>query len=231
VDDQLAHPPADFLVEGEVRFKRLSTRLAASGLTIEKFVLTSWTIRAVDTNTGEEIYHNNAIPQKQSWATEELALQDVGRLIGSEFSKGFFLEYFDAGTRTIRLRFTGLPATFAGAVYAEINSALRVVDTAPAQQENADMVIDTALSAGPDAASDVIQEVLLKPLNRKLEKNCFTVTGADVAEVHILFDSACQSDGALSRLEAMPPDALTDAPKLRIEDVVRQPRTLPGIKL
>ena len=43
VDDELAKPPADFLVDGEVRFKKLSAKLAASGLTIEKFVLTSWT--------------------------------------------------------------------------------------------------------------------------------------------------------------------------------------------
>ncbi len=78
VDDASAKPPADFHVDGEVRFKRLSAKLAASGLTIEKFVITSWTVKAINTRTGEEIYHNTAIPEKQSWASQELALQDVG---------------------------------------------------------------------------------------------------------------------------------------------------------
>ena len=67
------------------RFKKLSAKLPASGLTIEKFVLTSWTVKAVDVKSGEEIYYNTKKPEKQSWPTQELALEDVGRLIGAEF--------------------------------------------------------------------------------------------------------------------------------------------------
>ena len=43
--------------------------------------------------------------QKKSWASEELALKDVGNLIGGEFSRDFFLQYFDSGTTRARLRF------------------------------------------------------------------------------------------------------------------------------
>jgi hypothetical protein len=92
-----------------VSLKHLSATLPASGLNIEKVALTSWTIRAVDPNTGEEVYLNTTIPDKRSWATEDQALQEIGRLIGSRFSREFFLQYFDFGTRNVRVRFKGLP--------------------------------------------------------------------------------------------------------------------------
>jgi hypothetical protein len=91
VDAATAQPAPDFLLSGEVRLKHLSATLPASGLTIEKVALTSWTIRAVDPNTGEEVYLNTTIPQRRSWATEDLALREIGRLIGSQFSREFFL--------------------------------------------------------------------------------------------------------------------------------------------
>jgi hypothetical protein len=232
MDDQLAKPAADFLVDGEVRFKRLSATLAASGLTIEKVVLTSWTVRAVDATTGEEIYHNTTIPEKKSWATEEIALQDVGRLIGAEFSRKFFLQYFDFGAEKVRLRFTGLPPAASSAVLPEINATLRVLNAGPVKQDGADVVIDTDLSGGGSVSTaDLVQESLLGSLNRKLGKKCFTVAGASVAEVHVMFDEACTPAATLDRLDTLPPEALIDSPALRIEDVVKDPNLLHRVKI
>jgi serine/threonine-protein kinase len=226
VDQALAKPPADFLLDGEVRFKKLSATLPASGVTIEKFVLTSWTVRAVDTKTGEQVYYNTKIPEKQSWASEELALQDVGRLIGAEFSKDFFLDYFDFGTKKVRLRFTGLPPTAAAAVFAEVNATLRVLNATPVAQDGGDVVIDADLSGGSDAASALIQDSLLAPLNRKLGKACFALGSTAGTEVRIGFDPGCTTTAMLNRLETVPPEALMDAPTRRIEDVVQDPNSL-----
>ena len=226
VDDQLAKPPADFLLDGEVRFKKLSATLPASGLTIEKFVLTSWTVRAVDAKTGEQVYYNTKIPEKQSWASEELALKEIGRLIGAEFSKDFFLQYFDFGTKKVRLRFTGLPRTASAGVLAEVNATLRVLNATPVEENGGDVVIDTDLSGGSIAASALVQDSLVGPLNRKLGRNCFTLSGAAAAEVHIGFDPACTTSAMLNQLETVPPEALMDAPTLRIEDVVQDPNKL-----
>jgi eukaryotic-like serine/threonine-protein kinase len=231
VDDQLAKPAADFFVDGEVRFKRLSATLPASGLTIEKFALTSWTVRAVDVKSGEEIYHNTTIPAKKSWASEELALQDIGRLISAEFSRDFFLQYFDFDTKKVRLRFTGLPASAAAAVLPEINATLQVLNAGAVKQDGDDVVIDAELSgAGSVSATDLIQTSLLASLNRKLGQNCFTIAGADAAQVDIRFEAACLSGESLKRLESLPPQALMDSPALRIEDVVKNPKTLGRIK-
>jgi serine/threonine-protein kinase len=227
VDDAAAKPPADFHVDGEVRFKRLSARLAASGLTIEKFVLTSWTVKAVDTKTGEEIYHNTAIPEKQSWATQDLALQDVGRLIGEQFTKGFFLQYFDFKPKKARLRFSGLPPAVANVVLAALNASLVVLNAAPLRQDGSDVVIDTELSGAADSASNLVQQAVLAPLNRKVGAPCFTIAGADAPEIHILFDSACNSAAAINRLETAPPDALTGAP---VENAVEDSRRPPKVK-
>jgi hypothetical protein len=212
VDDAAAKPPADFHVDGEVRFKHLSARLPASGLTIEKVVLTSWTVKAVDAKTGEEIYHNTAIPQKQSWATEELALQDVGRLIGDEFTKSFFLQYFDFKPKKARLRISGLPPNIAGAVLAAVDASLVVLNASAAPQDRGDIVIDTELSGAGDSASNLVEQAILAPLNRKIGATCFTLADADASEFHILFDGACKSAATLDRLESAPAEALTGAP-------------------
>jgi serine/threonine-protein kinase len=223
VDDEAAKPPADFRVDGEVTFKKLSATLAASGLTIEKVVLTAWTVKAVDTKTGEEIYHNTAVPEKRSWATQELALQDVGRLIGEEFTKGFFLQYFDFKPKKARLRFSGLAPNIAGAVLASVNASLVVLNASAAAQDRGDVVIDTELSGAADSASNLVQQAILAPLNRRIGATCFTLAGADASELHILFDGACKSPATLKRLESAPAEALTGAPA---SDSVPDPRQL-----
>jgi serine/threonine-protein kinase len=209
VDDEHARPPADFHVEGEVRFKKLSAKLEASGLTIEKFVLTSWTVKAIDAKSGEEIYHNTEIPQKQSWASEELALQDVGRLIGAEFSQSFFLQYFDFKPKQVQLRFTGVPRDAAAALLADINGSLIVLNATLAPQDSPDVVIDAQLSLGTAPLTASVQQSILAPINKKLGANCFTLlSGDDAAVLHIAVDSSCSSGGALKRLDAAPPEAL-----------------------
>jgi hypothetical protein len=212
VDEEHAKPPADFRVEGEVRFKKLSAKLPASGLTIEKFVLTSWTVKAVDVKTGQEIYHNTTIPEKQSWATQELALQDVGHLIGAEFSQSFFLQYFDFKPKNARLRFSGLPPAAPNAVLDEINGNLIVLNAKLDTGSGGDVVIDAQLSAGTSSLPDLVQQSLLAPLNKKMGANCFTLLAGDAAtELHIAFDSACTAAAAMSRLNAAPREALAAA--------------------
>ena len=120
---------ADFQVQGEVRLKQLSAKLAASGLTITKSVLTSWTIKAVDKSTGEEIYLNTVLPKNQSWASEEQAMADIGKLMGDEFSRGFFLQHFNHGTQKTSLTISGVPDATTGALLLrELRASRQVLD-------------------------------------------------------------------------------------------------------
>ena len=226
VDPAHAKPPPDFLLSGEVKFKHLAARLPASGLTIEKVVLTSWTIRVVDEQTGEEVYLNTKIPEKKSWASEELALQDVGNLIGAEFSRDFFLQYFNFGTTRARLRFPGLPPSAAASVLAEANAAARILNATPVGSSNAEVVIDVDLAAGTDDSMNVVQAALVNPLNRKLGKPCFAMAGGAAPELRIQLDRACATDAVLGRLDTSAPEALIDAPNSRIADIVSNPARL-----
>src|SRR4029077_8384256 len=88
---------ADFQVQGEAKIKKLSARLEASGLTVTKFALTSWTVKCVDRETGEELYYNTTVPKGVgSWASEEEALKAIGTKIADEFSRDFFLQHVSA---------------------------------------------------------------------------------------------------------------------------------------
>jgi predicted Ser/Thr protein kinase len=226
VDTATAQPAPDFLLSAEVRLKHLSATLPASGLTIEKVALTSWTIRTVDPNTGEEVYLNTTIPVERSWASEDLALQEIGRLIGSQFSREFFLQYFDFGTQRIRLRFKGLPASAAPSLVSEATAALRILNASLSASVGQDVLIDIDVAEGPEAARERVAAALLNPLNRKLGQACFGSTSSSDTELLIDFDPVCASPAVLARLDALPPGALIDAPSSRIEEIVSDPARL-----
>jgi serine/threonine-protein kinase len=223
---------ADFAIDGEAKFKKLSARLPASGVTIEKFVLTSWTVRATDKQTGEEIYYNTTIPEKTSWNSEEAALRDIGRLIGEEFSRSFFLQHFHFSGQRVRLNIAGLPdAGTVGAIMRELAGLRTVLGANLAQAGSGHATIDVDLSGGAASATDLVQGTILAPLNRKLGKQCLSVAGGTAAEVSLRFEAACGDPAVLSRLDSLPPAALFDAPQPRRDAVVKNPQLLDKLRI
>ena len=212
---------ADFVIQGEAKLKLLSMKLAASGLTVTKSVLTSWTVKAIDRASGEEIYLNTVMPKGQSWATEDLALADIGKQMGDEFSKNFFLQHFNFGTRPVVLNVTGLPdAQTARLLLRELRGVRQVLD--------ARLVADAGKSAEskfelrlPDGGSptDVVQDAVIKPLNTKLGQNCFALAGATESQINVTFASACAAPAVRGKLETAPPAALQNAPGVRGESL------------
>jgi serine/threonine-protein kinase len=218
---------ADFAVSGEARFKKLSARLQASGITVEKFALSSWSVKCTDKKSGEEIYYNNQIPEKQSWATEELALRDVGRLIGEEFSKSFFLQHFNFTAQKVVLNFKGLPKPeLVKSVQRELTGMRSVLAVASQNGPPGEARFAADLSGGSASPSDLVTSGIVKPLNRKLGKTCFSVVGSSGNEVMLAFEASCGDAATLGRLDSLPPAALFDAPQPRREAVSRNPETL-----
>jgi tRNA A-37 threonylcarbamoyl transferase component Bud32 len=224
--DEAAAKQADFTIQGEVRFKKLSAKLAASGLTIEKFVITAWTVKALDQKTGEDIYYNTQIPEKRSWNSEELALADVGQLIGEEFNKTFFLQYFQFPVQQTRLNLSGVPAGAHPALLTEIAALAPVLSATLARGEGATMLVDATLSGTAGSSGEMVQGDILVPLNRKFGRNCLTVTAATPSEVKIGFDPGCAEAATLDRLQTEPPAVLYSAPAMRRDDVVKNPDIL-----
>ena len=202
---------ADFLIQGEAKVKQLSAKLAASGLTITKTVLTSWTVKAIDKASGEEIYLNTVTPQGKSWATEDQALGDIGKLMGEEFSKNFFLQYFNFGVRQTSLNVTGLPdAQTASLLLRELRGVRQVLDV--------QLVADSGkfrLMLADGSTADVVQDAIIRPLNTKLGKNCFALAGSSETEINVSFASACADVAVRGKLETSPPAGLLNAPASR----------------
>ena len=212
---------ADFTIQGEAKVKQLSMKLQASGLTITKTVLTSWTIKAIDKSNGEEIYLNTVLPKGQSWASEDQALVDIGKAVGDEFSKNFFLQHFNFGTRKTNLNVTGLPdKQTAELLLRELRGIRQVLDV--------QLTADTGmyqLQLAEGSASDILQEAVFKPLNTKLGQNCFALAGSSASEVSATFASACAAVAVRGKLESVPPAGLLNAPDSRGKSLLRAVKT------
>jgi serine/threonine-protein kinase len=229
-----ARQDADFAVTGEAKFRKLSAKLAASGITVEKFVLTSWTVKATDRKSGEEIYYNTKIPEKTSWATEDEALRDVGKLIGEEFSKGFFLSHFHFTGQKVRLKLQGLQGKdTAQLLLRELNGLRGVLAVNLVSGSEKEAVFDANLSGGMTNVTDLIQAGVLSPLNHKLGKQCFGIGGGSGSggEIVVMLEPGCNDPAILSRLDSLPPAALIEAPQTRREAVVKNPETLKKISI
>lgn len=218
---------ADFSVQGEARFKKLSARLAASGITIEKTVLTSWTVKCTDKSSGEEIYHNTKIPEGKSWASQEKALADIGQLIGEEFSKSFFLQHFDFSAQPVKMSLSGLPSADAGRLIVRELTGLRsVLHARPVNIAGSQAEVAVLLSGGASDVGSAIKERVLDPINQKLGRQCLALSAAGGNEVSVGYDATCQDAAVLSRLESIPPAGLITAPEPRRQNIVKNPDTL-----
>lgn len=195
---------SDFQIEGEVRVKLLSAKLPASGLTISKTALTSWTLKAIDKASGEEVYLNTVTPQGKSWATEDQALAEIGKLVGDAFSKSFFLEHFNFSAQKVDLNITGLPdAQSAALLLRELRGFRQVLDAQLVAGNGDSGKYQLQLAEGNP--SDLIGEALLKPLNHKLGLNCFSLAGATGSEVRVNFSSTCAEAAVRGKLSNLPP--------------------------
>ncbi len=223
-DDTLKNP--DFLVQGEAQIRKLSTRLAASGLVITKYTLASWTVKCIDRATGEEIYYNTTLPRDVgSWASEGEALKAIGARIADEFSRGFFLQHVPATGRKVTLRVEGMPAAPADDALGRELIGLPAVITSMPRPPSGARVYDLLL-AGSGTGGDLVASGVLKPLNAKLGQACFSLGRIAGDEVAVAFDRNCGDAAVLSRLETNPPAGLYGAPPGRQKAVIRDPETL-----
>jgi serine/threonine-protein kinase len=141
------------------------------------------------------------MPTGKTWASEEQALSEIGKLVGDEFSRNFFLQHFDFPTQKTTLTFTGLPDAGDPLMLRELRGMLIVLD---AQQGTQPGRFQVQLPAGA-AASDVVQEAIVRPLNAKLGRDCFAFAGSNGPEVTIAYASGCATPELRTRMESGAP--------------------------
>jgi serine/threonine-protein kinase len=230
-DEQKGANP-DFAVTGEAKFKKLSAKLEASGITIEKFVLTSWSVKCVDKKTAEEIYYNTQIPEKQSWATEDQALRDVGKLIGEEFSKNFFLQHFDFVAQKVKIKLQGLPnPETAQALLREFTGLRPVLTLSLTSATAGEARFEAELAGGLINPGELVASGIVAPINRKLGKTCLNVAGTNDGEVTLNFEPGCKAEDTWAKFDALPPASFLTAPASRRETIIRNPEKLKRIQI
>ncbi len=215
----------DFIVLGEAQVKRLSMRLAASGVVVTKYALNSWTVKCIDRATGEEIYFNTTMPTGTgSWASEAEAMQGIGGKIADEFSRNFFLQHVTVSGKKVAMVVEGMPSSADDALLRELVS-LPAVITATVRPNSNPRVYDLQL-AGSGAEGDLVAAGILKALNAKLGQPCFALGQIAGEQVSVTFDKSCNDASVLSRFDTNPPAGLYGAPPPRQKALIKNPETL-----
>jgi hypothetical protein len=201
-------------------------RLEASGLIVSKYALTSWTVKCIDKETGEEIYHNTALPTGVgSWPSEEEALQAIGAKVADEFSRDFFLQHANVTSQKVALYVEGMPNTASEELFARELIGLPDVIAASARPPAKPRAYDLQL-AGAGSPGDLVANGVLKPLNAKLGEACFALGSVSEDQVSVSFDARCASAAVLNKLETNPPAGLYGAPPGRQKSVIKNPETM-----
>jgi hypothetical protein len=223
---------SDFSIQGRVKFDVRSVNLQASGITVRKHIITSWTVKCIDNHTGEEIYFNNKVPRRNSWATEDEALQDIGRLIGSEFSKDFFESHLMSPSKVYELRVAGLPTYDIGVLFKKELIGLRPVLRVDFRNYTTQGIsIYEVDFAGDDGSfAELVNNVLVKPLNAKFGDRAFRLDAVERGVVKVSFQSNKDPADLISEFSSKPPASLASAPPERLRQIVKNDSTLDKIE-
>ena len=217
---------ADFAVQGEVTIKKLSRRLEASGITVTKYALASWTVKCIDRATGEEIYYNTTLPKGLgSWSSEGEAMQAIGARIADELSRDLFLQHVTMTGQRVTLSIEGIPDTVPEDLLPRELLGLPGVIAAASRGSGGLRTYELQL-AGGGSVGDLVAAGVLAPLNAKLGQPCFSLGAVAGEKVGAVFDERCADAAVLNRLETNPPAGLYGAPPARQKTVVKNPETL-----
>ena len=225
-DEAAGAESADFVVTGEATVKRLSTRLAASGLVITKYALSSWTIKCANRVTGEEICFDTTLPKGMgSFASEEEALRAIGTKVADQLNRNLFLSHVNVTGRKVTLVVTGLPDRAWEELFAAELPGLPGVIAAHPGPPGTPRLYDVEV-ASADAPSDAIAADVVAPVNDKLGRACFAVGAVDGTRVSVAFDAQCADPALRARLETNPPAGLYRAPEGRRKAIIKNPEML-----
>jgi len=212
---------SDFIIRGEVKFKPISLKLKSSGIEINKFQLTSWTVKCGDNRSGEEIYFNNKIPTRMSWNTEDAALAAVGSLIADEFSKKFFDSLMLQKSRIYQLEVQGLPSYDSGVLFKKELIGLRPILNVDFRsfESSTGAVFEVEFSGNELKFPELLSKVVLGSLNAKFKKNVFHLESVQGSIVKILFKGSRNEEKVLREFETSPPSSFASATPERLAGI------------
>jgi serine/threonine-protein kinase len=221
---QATRREADFSVVGEVKFERKEIFLKASGNTLVRHLLTSWTVKCLNNHTGEEIYFNNKIPRKKSWESEDAAVADIGEMIGKEFSADFFKEQLMQTSRVYQLELTGKnPISYETALLLKKEFiGLRPVLNVELRDfsEGNQSIYEIEFAGKTQNFNQILHNSILKPLNAKLGEDALRLISYHGNVVKIAFTTHHNRVELNEQLETRVPASLVDAAPERVKALI-----------
>ncbi len=197
---------SDFSISGIAKVDSGILTSRYTGLSMDIVQLTSWTIKCVSNDTGEEIYFNNKVPKGAGWGNEDKAIAAIGMLIGEEFNLGFFDDYLLKPSRIVQCEITGLPDYDAASVVQNEFIGLRQILNAELSDfdDEGICLYEIEITDTGKNLMKLMNGVVIKPLNGKLGYKGFKLKSARgmVVKIHV----QPQGDGDFSEsLESKPP--------------------------
>ncbi|MFN2355824.1 MAG: hypothetical protein ABR512_15045 [Desulfopila sp.] len=223
---------ADFSVIGEAKFKQAAVTLKASGIELTKHVLTSWTVKCINNTTGEEVYFNNKVPRKRAWADQDQALEDIGGLIGKEFSKEFFETQLVSPAQRYQIQLSGLPDYDSALLFRKEFVGLRnILSVELLNFESGGLsLFEVECTSGGSNFMQVLNNAILKPLNAKLEGARLKLTSFRGNVIGVSVDLGAQPKSLQRSLQSLPPASLATASPERIAKIIQDSGILERIK-
>lgn len=223
---------SDFTILGRTRFKTLSHTLQPSNITITKHALTSWTVSCVNNHTGEEIYFNTKVPRGKSWSSKSAAIQDIGRLMGREFSQDFFSQHLHKPTEIYQLQVLGLPNYDIGTMFKKEFLGLRPIINVDFRSfdESGLSLYEIEFAGGRGNFNQIVNDTIIKPLNQKLEENCFKLVSTHGNKVRVTFKTMYDPQTLLAKIKSAPPASLAQASPQRLKELIKSEESLKKVK-
>lgn len=211
----------DFIIRGEVKFKPITITLKASDITINKFQITSWTVKCIDNRSGEEIYFNNQVPTRMSWNTEDAAVAAVGKLIGEEFSQNFFQSQMMPNSKIYQLEVMGLPSYDVGVMVKKEMIGLRPVFNVDFRSFEADSgaLYEVEFSGGELKFAEMLNTSVIGAINAKFGKEIFKLESVQGDIIKIVYKGSRNENKLLERFETLPPSSFATATPERLGNI------------
>jgi hypothetical protein len=182
---------SDFYISGEVKFEKRSVTLKSSGIKVSSYFLNSWTVSCVDSSTGEAVYYNNKIPKTKPWNNQDQAMEEVGKLIGNEFSQDFFEKNLMRPSRIYQVEILGLPSYGVAEVVKKEMAGLRPILNIDLRDFNAGSLSTFEIEFTGERNNFVgfLHSAVVEPLNKKFGKGALKLESASGKTLRFSFQS------------------------------------------
>jgi len=222
----------DFIIRGEVKFKPISIILKASNLKIDKFQITSWTVKCIDNRSGEEVYFNNQIPTRMSWNTEDAAVAAVGELIGDEFSQSFFESQMMQAGKMYQLEVAGLPSYDTGVLFKKELIGLRPILNVAFRsfESSAGALFEVEFAGNELKFAELLNTAILGSLNAKFNKNVFRLDSVQGEIIKVIYKGSRNEKKLMKQFENRPPSSFASATPERLGNIALSKQSLKKVQ-